>query len=400
MKLKDKREKNYAYNINSTSNKNGYKNISFKMLAGNFYEDLINSDVNLIKKRQLLSTIKNKSIKESVYCNKEIPKSWKTILGYREEVYKAIDQDPDFAFYVGASNKEQKTNDFYETKLKNVISTADVRKKKFLNLENIDKYIKDNNIKETYETEKDEKNNIMEKAAHTMSYMEIKTDENKRSDSFVKSKPMHMPQNTFYWGMNNDHVLNDKLISSKLDEYRTKFDMNKFMNDIRQKRAKDGKDKEMLNYIPNFIKERKNNYREALKMKAQSNKENVLKNSIYSNLLPAKDYSQIKSKLNKNISLPKLKKPKIEQANSMFLNVANDFETPIEITNPKIKRDLELINYFGPRYTNCHVCRRRNIEFYQNSEPKQTLILLHYLKKVKLNDDEEKKPKKTGEQKE
>ena len=399
MKLKSKREKNYAYNINSTQ-KNGFKNLSFKMLTGNFYEDLINSDINLIKKRQLLSNIKNKSIKESVYCNKEIPKSWKTILGYSDEVYKAIDQDPEFAFYVGASNKEKKTNEFYETKLKNVISTADVRKKKFLNLDNIDKYIKDNNIRDTYETEKDEKNIIMEKAAHTMTCAETKTDKSKRPDSFTKTKPLHMPTSTFYWGMNNDHVLNDKLISSKLDEYRTKFDMNKFMNEIRQKRARDGKDKEMLNYVPNFIKERKNNYRETLKMKTQSNKENVLKNSIYSNLLPSKDFNQVKSKINKNLSLPKLKKQKFEPVNSLFLNVANDFDTPIEITNPKIKRDLELINYFGPRYTNCHVCRRRNIEFYQNSEPKQTLVLLHYLKKVKLNDDEEKKPKKTNEQKE
>ena len=68
MNLQNKKEKNYAYNINSSNNQ-GNKNI-FKMLAGNFYEDLINSDVSLKKKRQLLSNIKNKSIKESVYCNK------------------------------------------------------------------------------------------------------------------------------------------------------------------------------------------------------------------------------------------------------------------------------------------------------------------------------------------
>ena len=128
--LGDQREKNYAYNINST-NKTVYKNISFKMLTGNFYEDLINSDVNLHKKRQLLSEIKNNSIKESVYCNKEIPKSWKTILGYSDEVYKAIDQDPDFAYYIGTSNKEKKTNDFFETQLKKVSSGGDVAKKDF-----------------------------------------------------------------------------------------------------------------------------------------------------------------------------------------------------------------------------------------------------------------------------
>ena len=403
MKLKDHREKNYAYNINSTSNKGGNKNISFKMLTGNFYEDLINSDVSLQKKRQLLSEIKNNSIKESVYCNKEIPKSWKTILGYSDEVYKAIDQDPDFAYYIGTSNKEKKSNDFFETQLKKVSSGSDVTKKKFLNLDRIDKYIKDIDIKTTNETEKNDKNIILEKANQTISFSETKQDSAKKSDVINKGKG-HMTQNNFFWGM-NDNALNDKLISSKLDEYRSKYDMNKFMNDIRQKRAREGKDKDLLHYVPNFIKERKNNYREILKMKTKSNKEYVLKNSIYSNLLPGKDSNTIKKnsiKNHKNLSLPKLNKGifNSEKTSSIFLSRPPEFDAPLEITNPKIKRDLELINYFGPRYTNCHICRRRNIEFYQNSEPKQTLILLSYLKKVKLNEVEEKNQKNKGEQKE
>ena len=402
MKLKDQREKNYAYNINST-NKTVYKNISFKMLTGNFYEDLINSDVNLHKKRQLLSEIKNNSIKESVYCNKEIPKSWKTILGYSDEVYKAIDQDPDFAYYIGTSNKEKKTNDFFETQLKKVSSGGDSVKKRFLNLDGIDKYIKDIDIKTTYDTEKTEKNNILEKANQTMSFSENKQDSGKKNDVYSKNK-VHLTQTNFFWGM-NDNDLNDKLISSKLDEYRTKYDMNKFMNEIRQKRAREGKDKDLIHYIPNFIKERKNNYRDILKMQTKSNKKNVLKNSIYSNLLPGKDANKIqKNKVNnsKNLSLPKLKKGAFspEKTASIFLNRPAEFDTPLEITNPKIKRDLELINYFGPRYTNCHICRRRNIDFYQNSEPKQTLLLLNYLKKVKLNEVEEKNKKSKREQKE
>ena len=402
MKLKDQREKNYAYNINST-NKTVYKNISFKMLTGNFYEDLINSDVNLHKKRQLLSEIKNNSIKESVYCNKEIPKSWKTILGYSDEVYKAIDQDPDFAYYIGTSNKEKKTNDFFETQLKKVSSGGDSVKKRFLNLDGIDKYIKDIDIKTTYDTEKTEKNNILEKANQTMSFSENKQDSGKKNDVYSKNK-VHLTQTNFFWGM-NDNDLNDKLISSKLDEYRTKYDMNKFMNEIRQKRAREGKDKDLIHYIPNFIKERKNNYRDILKMQTKSNKKNVLKNSIYSNLLPGKDANKIqKNKVNnsKNLSLPKLKKGAFspEKTASIFLNRPAEFDTPLEITNPKIKRDLELINYFGPRYTNCHICRRRNIDFYQNSEPKQTLLLLNYLKKVKLNEVEKKNKKSKRDQKE
>ena len=398
MKLQNKKEKNYAYNINSSNNQ-GNKNI-FKMLAGNFYEDLINSDVSLQRKRKLLSNIKNKSIKESVYCNKAIPKSWKTILGYRDEVYKAIDQDPDFAYYIGTSNKEKKENEFFETKLKNINTIDNTGAKKFMNLDGIDKYIKDNNIKEK-ESEKNDKNNILQRANQTISYSESKitTEPNekmKKNESFNKVKMGHMTASNFHWGM-NDNALNDKLISSKIDEYRAKYDMNKFMNEIKQKRKKEGKDKELIHFVPNFISERENNYREFLRTKTQSNKEYVLKNTIYSNLLPGKDNKNISKNKNRALSLPKVSKKNFnpEKTTQLFLNVTPDYdETPIEITNPKIKRDLELINYFGPRYTNCHVCRRRNIEFYQNSEPKQTLILLNYLKKIKLKDVGEKKIKK------
>ena len=400
MKNKKKLEKKYAYNINSTSNKNGYKNISFNKLKRNFYEDLLNSDLSIRKKRNLLSEVKNNSIKESVYCNKEIPKSWKTILGYSNEVYKAIDQDPEFAYYIGTSNDEKKVNNFYETKLKNVITTEDKSKKIFLNLDGIDKYIKDNNNTERNINEKNEKNTILEKTNNTISYADIKIDTNKRTDSPTKLKPVHLTQTNYHWGMNDNNILNDKLISSKLDEYRTVYDMDKFMNEIRQKRRKEGKDKELLNYVPDFITERKNNYREILKIKAQSNKEYVLKNSIYSNLLPEKDNQTLNNKKNnhRNLSLPIIKKLKNKSVKTspIFLNVPDEFESPMEITNPKIKRDLELINYFGPRYMNCHVCRKRNFEFYQNSEPNQTLLLLNYLKKVKLNDV---KPKSRGQHK-
>ena len=86
MKLKGNKEKNYAYNINSSSNNLANKKISFKGLNKNFYGDLISSDINLKRNKYILSEIKNKSIKECVYCNKEIPKTWKTILDYRDEV--------------------------------------------------------------------------------------------------------------------------------------------------------------------------------------------------------------------------------------------------------------------------------------------------------------------------
>lgn len=397
MKLKGNKEKNYAYNINSSSNNLANKKISFKGLNKNFYGDLISSDINLKRNKYILSEIKNKSIKECVYCNKEIPKTWKTILDYRDEVYKAIDQDPDFAHYIGTSNKEERTNDFFETKLKSVQNLTEKKKpikkgdipdilKEFKESEFDEKSKKDLSktkniildIADSNIGEKSEKNLIVKKESY-----ENKTT---RRDSFFKAKTSH---HFFLGDKNNDLVLNDKLISSKLDEYRTKYDMNKFMNDLRVRRNKEGKDKELLNYVPQFIDEKKNNYREFLKDKTQNNKENVLKSSIYSNLLP--NIKSSKNIITKTKSLPKIPEKKFVpgKTTNLFLNQHLEFDTPIEITNPKVKRDLELINYYGPMYTNCHVCNRRNLEFYQNSEPKQTLILLSYLKKIKLGEEED-----------
>ncbi len=113
---------------------------------------------------------------------------WKIILGYRNEVYKARDQIPEFSYYIGTSNNEKIDSNFYETKLKNVITTEDKRKNIFLNLDGIDKYIKDNNTEKNI----NEKNTFLEKTNNTISYADIKTDTNKRTDSPTKLKQVHL----------------------------------------------------------------------------------------------------------------------------------------------------------------------------------------------------------------
>ncbi len=83
-------------------------------------------------------------------------------------------------------------------------------------------------------------------------------------------------------------IINDKLIASKLDEYKVKYDMNNFMNEIKKRRAFEGKDKE-LKEIPNYIQERNRNYRNYLKSIIQNERAKVLRESIYVNLLPPKN---------------------------------------------------------------------------------------------------------------
>lgn len=108
-KIKKKIEKLYAYNINRSGN-NALKkqDIAFKNLEKDFYEDIINSDLNIKKSTKSLEGIKDKTIKESVYTNKTIPDIWKNKLTYRQEVHDAINDDKIFAKYIGSNNEEEK----------------------------------------------------------------------------------------------------------------------------------------------------------------------------------------------------------------------------------------------------------------------------------------------------
>ena len=190
-------------------------------------------------------------------------------------------------------------------------------------------------------------------------------------------------------------LIDDKLISSKLDEYRTKYDLNKYMKDIKDKKKEDKNKKKALNILSfQEAEERENNYKQFLKTHTKSDKERVLKSSIYYNLIATHSNDNIKKEdKDKYKKLNKIKLKPLQTGN-MFLFHNEEFDKVIEITNPKIKRDLELINYYGPLYTHCKFCNNRNLEFYKNSEPNQTLKLLQYLKKIKLGDTEDKEDKK------
>lgn len=372
MKLlfRDKKELNYAYNINNSPHSTKTKKISFNSLSKNFYEDLINSDRRIKNSRQKLSKIKSNSIKESIYSNKIIPSSWKIMLDYQPSVYKVIDKDPSFAYYLGRSQNDLNNNKFQHAQLlKNVNEPKNFGNQQSIGTTVIKKYF-DNNLTE-------EMNNLIS------SNLESKKDLEK-----VENKTFSKKKTQIFKGFNyhiNDKIIDDKLISSKLDEYRTKYDLNKVMKEIKNNEEK-RKVNKMLNVPMLNLEDRDNNYKQFLKTRTQNDKEHVLKSSIYYNLI-AKHNNDIdkEKKQYKKINLKPL------QSENIFLFHNAEFDKVIEIKNPKIKRDLELINYYGPRYTHCKLCNNRNLEFYKNSEPNQTLKLLHYLKKIKLGDKDDNK---------
>ena len=380
--LRDKRETLYAYNINNSPNSGKTKKISFNTLSKNFYEDLINSDLNIKNSRHILNEIKSKSIKESIYSNKMVPSAWRTMLGYQNHVYKVIDKDPAFAVYIGRSQKEVNKEKFFEAQhLKSANETQSLEQKP------IPDFIKNYLSKSDDKTDDFNKNN---KGAES-SQIDSKKDEEKSSFQ-DKIKFNRRPSQHYQKGLINEKnvLVDDKLISSKLDEYRVKYDLNKYMIDIKNKRNAE-KDKQTHDLFAPNPNDRETNYRQFLKTRTQNDKEHVLKSSIYYNLI-SKDDTRNKSPLKYRNILPRNNlKPINIKPGSMYLNQNNEFDRVIEITNPKIKRDLELINYYGPLYTHCKICNNRNLEFYQNSEPNQTLKLLNFLKRIKLGDDKEDK---------
>ena len=377
--LRDQREMNYAYNINNSPNNTKTKKISFNTLSKNFYEDLINSDMNIRTNRLVLNNIKSKSIKESIYANKMVPSAWKTMLGYQKHVYKVLDKDPAFAAYLGRSQKDNNNNKFTEAQhLKSIKESQSYEQKP------IPDFIK------KYLTQPEE--NLHASTTTTKNVEDDKKakDDEKNTTEDSKLKVNRRPSQLFQKGLFYDKniLVDDKLISSKLDEYRTKYDLNKYMYDIKNKRNLE-KEKKLNALLTPNPRDRETNYRQFLKTRTQNDKEHVLKSSIYYNLI-AKDNNNTSNNTKLKKNLKRNLKP-INNQRSMFTYSNNEFDKVIEITNPKIKRDLELINYYGPLYTHCNLCNNRNLEFYQNSEPNQTLKLLHFLKRMKLGDKDKDK---------
>ena len=387
--FRDRKELNYAYNINNSPNNKAVKKISFNSLSKNFYEDLINSDLRIKNNRHKLSKIKSNSIKESIYSNKIIPNNWKIMLDYQPTVYKVIDKDPSFAYYLGRSQNQNKNNKFqHAQQLKSVNDMQSIGQKSMSSF-----------IKKFFD-EIPEKNNSEEKNSGIgdVTPENFSMTESKRELEKVEKNTLRKKSVAFHGkGINNLYeknlMIDDKLISSKLDEYRTKYDLNKYMKEL--KTNKEDKNKKTFN-IPSLqsFEDRDNNYKQFLKTRTQNDKERVLKSSIYYNLI-GKHNNDIEEKENKSKKITKKIKLKPLQTENIFLFHNEEFDKVVEITNPKIKRDLELINYYGPLYNHCNICNNRNLEFYKNSEPNQTLKLLQYLKKIKLGDSDDKEDNKS-----
>ena len=95
----------YALDISKFHEKTNVK-IDFNNLNKDFYDDIESNDIAIKKDKKLLSKIKNLSIKEFIFANKEIPYSWKNKLNYQKDMINIISKDENLISYIGSNPKE------------------------------------------------------------------------------------------------------------------------------------------------------------------------------------------------------------------------------------------------------------------------------------------------------
>lgn len=167
---------------------------------------------------------------------------------------------------------------------------------------------------------------------------------------------------------------NQKQISNILEEYKTTYPIQ-----LKSERK---------SQLPKVLSTQTESLSSVIHFPSTINKKEVFKSTIYSNLIPDQA-----NPLKQHMIIPLEKKHQHNHKQQIkkltygpFLNFNYDaYYKNIEITNPKIKKKLTELNYYGPYYSHCPSCRNKNLEFYEMMEPTQCLKLLAQLKKTRCD---------------
>ena len=388
-KIKEELKHKYAYNINDSAKE---KRITvgsgkdFLLLNNGFYEEIENNDISIKQKQKQLKKIKNDSLKEFVFTNKEIPEKWKKKLNYQNDVIKMLAKDTNFLLYVGRGGNPK----FGET-FSTGISTKDnfnrnsglktcysqvfpTISKRFLSLDK--KKLKEEliNNKDKKPIDEDLSNKEKTISALKMTYPKIKNHGKKE-------------------------FMTDKDISNLLEEFRLAYPI-KIKKEEKNEQEKSAAPKNNENNLPKgeiFFGRTYNSGNIILKSNINANpfsniqkmkldkRQRAFRQNIFNNLIPPKkirtSFSMMNLSSNGKIKIKKIKK---EEKLSPFLNFDYEsFYKKTKINNPIIQTNLENINFYGPYYLYCPPCLNRNLEFYNNLEPNQCLKLIKFLRKMK-----------------
>ena len=372
-KEKNKRGNKYAFNINDINSNKKFKGslLDFKSLNRGTYDEIEIDDMKIRDNIGKLKDVKNKTIKELVYTNKDIPVQWKNKLEYKPNLLKIFLNDSNFLRYLGnggspikikyKNNKEKQKENFKTNEIKKI-----------------------NIIKNKSEKKEQEKKIIA--PSRTIS--------NKNMSKYGRFKEKH-------------NYL-DKEIIGILDDFKSAYPIlikEKEKSEIYiNKNIRKNEDKKSQTFYDNNTHYNKKRYINIalpnLKLKSNNRRLNTFRQNIFTNLLPSnQSYTTQQIEGNKtytNFNVLKNKK-------DLYLNSYNDFEKKININNPIIMKYLEGINFYGPYFSYCPPCGNKNLEFYKNLEQKQCLQIIHQIKKNKGKNvivNEDKNNKKIKEKKE
>jgi hypothetical protein len=396
----------YAYNINDSA-KGKIVSVGsgkdFMRLNRGFYDDIENNDLSIKYKQKLLQKIKNDSLKEFVFTNKQIPEKWKKKLGYQTDVIKLLAKDNNFLYYVArgggpsksmletASTKMYTNDNFNKTNASNI--SGKIQGLKTCNSQIFPK-IKNRYISEDKTSVKNESININDQPQRILEEEDNSNNENTK----ILNSPSKLR-------LNKKEIMTEKDIINLLEEFKLAYPIKldkEEPEEIVENIKKKEKNLEKMDNMPkkNLLFSRTynassstlqvaNKYNPFVNIhKLKAKRQRVFRQNIFNNLIPPKKKKMSNSismiDINSNGKLQKIKDDKKEEKIGPFLNFDYEsFYKRVKINDPAIERQLENINFYGPYYSYCPPCLNRNLEYYNHLEPNQCLKLIKYIRKMR-----------------
>ena len=332
MKTVDKLAHKYALNIKQIRGPIPTKLSDYKTLNRGFYDEIEEDSQNIHKFRKNLIDVKNSSIKEFIYTNKEIPEKWKNKITYKDDLIQLMAKDKNLLSYVGTSPSDTLPNSRNNLSLKTETN--------FPTINNNERY-------KRHKSPEIQNNKITKLSNNVSNYSFSKTGLNKKNyndkevinllDDFKSAYPIREKLEQLY--VNTNYYNTNDNISRNNTFHKTSNSMFSFHNMLTEKR------------------------------------QNVFRQNVFNNLTKTDNTKKIKYNFIKD---------KAKYSKTLFGIDHEHFIKKVEINDPIINKNLESINYFGPYFSHCPPCRNRNLEYYRKLEPKQCLDIIHQIKKIRF----------------
>ena len=341
----------YAFNINNINTRKDFKGSlsDFKSLNRGSYDEIESNDITIKDNIEKLKHLKNDTIKQFVYTNKDIPVQWKNKLDYKQNLLRIFINDINFLSYLGVGNfKEMPKSTKNKKKKENIIKESSKEKTSF-------------DISKESEQEK-----------------------------ITNSPNRSLTNKNKYGRYKEKHNYTNKEIVGILEEFKSAYPIlikekenNEIYNISNKKNYEEKINKTCYNININERKSRNKLIFPNIKL-ITSKRQNTFRQNIFTNLLPSRINNNTNFSNTSRNFYQKKKNKEIKTRNDLYLNSNSEmFDKKININNPTIVKYLEGINFYGPYFSYCPPCGNKNLEFYKNLEENQCLQIIQQIKKNK-----------------